>query len=83
MSAVVTVRFRRRDHVLVPGDIVKLGPSRPGKRDGYVAKVMLVDEVDGAPKVEVWGAKPRRVPTQRWVDPARIVELVRPKDTAA
>lgn len=39
-----------------PGDVVRVKPSRPGKRDGFEARVRRIVDTPGGVEVEVAGA---------------------------
>lgn len=68
---VTTIRLGRRD--VHAGDRVRVRPSKPRKRDGFVARFVGAEVVDDGLKwIQVFGAPPRRPPCMRHLPPERV-----------
>lgn len=71
--------FKVNGRTVRAGDIVKISPSRPGKKDGFEGKVRGADLRDGTIiSIEVTGAPRGRPPAARSVRPERVTTHTAP-----
>ena len=57
-EAIPSVQVLDKREVIMPGDLIHVGPSAEGKRDGFDARVAEVRQwADGSVTVLVWGGR--------------------------
>lgn len=80
MRGVEVQAFRIGRHKVEAGHLLRVLPSRPGKRDGFVGKVRSARvEGDVVVEVTVVGAPAGRPAAHRTFTPARLAWVRQPK----